>query len=162
MGDLKELADRFWPKVRITAKCWEWKGSLKPNGYGQVSFNGKPISTHIASLMLIGVEVAKEHCVDHICKNRKCVRVPHLRVVTRRENAVFNSDSTAAKNALKTHCPKGHPYNKENTYVRVDRKWPHRRCRACIADYRKRNRKRRSRYLKEWRRTRKEVFGKVR
>jgi hypothetical protein len=58
---------------------------------------------------------------DHICKNRGCVNPDHIRAVTHAEN-MRNRDysKVAAVHADRTHCPKGHPYNAENTYYRPD------------------------------------------
>jgi hypothetical protein len=36
-------------------------------------------------------------------------------------------------NASKTHCPQGHPYTPENTYVYPGK--PHRMCRTCRVNY---------------------------
>ena len=40
-----------------------------------------------------------------------------------------------AKNVAKTHCPKGHPYNEENTYTKPNGS---RDCRICRCEARKR------------------------
>ena len=61
--------------------------------------------------------------IDHICRNRRCGRIDHLRLMTNKENASMNG------NAIKTHCKRGHEFNDTNTYV--DRRG-HRRCRACV------------------------------
>jgi hypothetical protein len=57
--------------------------------------------------------------IDHICRNRACCNVDHLRVVSRAVNALENSISLPALNAKKTHCPKGHMYSESNTYRKV-------------------------------------------
>ena len=62
--------------------------------------------------------------VDHMCHNRRCVNIDHLRLLTLSENAKANIYS------LRTHCPAGHPYDEANTYRQPTR--PNaRRCRAC-------------------------------
>ncbi len=67
--------------------------------------------------------------IDHLCRNRRCVNVEHLRLLPNVVNASLNG------NAVKTHCPVGHPYDDENTRRN---KRGHRFCRAC---QRKRNRR---------------------
>jgi len=66
--------------------------------------------------------------IDHICRNRKCVNPLHLQAVTTRENAM-RGIGQGGKNARKTHCPRGHEYSPENTYVHPKGS---RICRACM------------------------------
>jgi hypothetical protein len=43
---------------------------------------------------------------------------------------------TGARNRVKTHCPKGHPYDEENTLIVMSRgKHPSRQCRACHREW---------------------------
>jgi len=64
--------------------------------------------------------------VDHICRERRCVNVDHLRLLSNRVNGTLNG------NALKSHCPKGHPYDEANTDLRRHHSGRlHRFCRAC-------------------------------
>src|SRR6185369_11932859 len=56
--------------------------------------------------------------VDHICKNRNCVDATHLRLVTPRQNALENSNARSSINAQKTHCLKGHPFDRKYAGVR--------------------------------------------
>lgn len=55
-------------------------------------------------------EVPCDLTVDHLCRNRQCSNVEHLRLLTNAENGRLNG------HVLKTHCPKGHPYDEQNTY----------------------------------------------
>jgi transcription elongation factor Elf1 len=65
--------------------------------------------------------------LDHICRNRACVNPGHLRVVTPKQNVLENSLGRTAINKCKTHCPKGHPFDDENTF----RAGTQRQCREC-------------------------------
>ncbi len=49
---------------------------------------------------------------------------------------------TGGLHRLKTHCPQGHEYTPENTYVRKGTTWRH--CRACLKAWDKASRERRS------------------
>ncbi|MGI9502698.1 MAG: HNH endonuclease [Geminicoccaceae bacterium] len=65
--------------------------------------------------------------LDHLCRVRCCVNPIHLEPVTTRTNNL-RGNGIAAMNALKTHCPRGHPYSGEHLYV-CSR--GHRHCRTC-------------------------------
>lgn len=84
------LKDRFWAKVDSTGECWIWTASTDNHGYGQINIktdgSWRPQKAHRVSLILDGVEIPAGFDVDHICRNRLCVRPSHLRVVTRKQN----------------------------------------------------------------------------
>ena len=60
--------------------------------------------------------------IDHICRNRRCIAVDHLRLLPNVENATFNG------NKVKTHCKRGHEFTDDNTWRNAR---GHRRCRTC-------------------------------
>ena len=51
--------------------------------------------------------------IDHICKNRNCVNLKHLKLVTIKENVLENSNSIGAINSRKTTCKNGHLFDKK-------------------------------------------------
>ncbi len=59
--------------------------------------------------------------------------------------------------ARKTHCPQGHAYTSENTYIQRDSRaaWPGRKCRACMKSRNQLNSQRRS----ESRRQRRDIIA---
>ena len=126
---------RFWMKVHLTEKgCWEWQGT-QTFGYGQF-YNGKKMALahRWAYESLTGNSIPKGLQIDHLCRNRKCVNPAHLEVVTNREN-VLRGIGVTAIHAKATHCPKGHPYNEENTYHIRAKAWlPNggRGCKICM------------------------------
>lgn len=66
--------------------------------------------------------------IDHLCRNRACVNLEHLEVVTGRENCLRGIGPTAI-NALKTHCSRhGHPLSGANLILHPDGR---RECREC-------------------------------
>lgn len=76
--------------------------------------------------------------LDHLCRVKNCVNPWHLEIVTGRENVLRGNTITAAC-AAKTHCPRGHAYDRVNAHGR-------RTCSVCLKiqwnDY---NRNRRNR-----------------
>jgi hypothetical protein len=76
--------------------------------------------------------VPKGLTIDHLCRNRACVNPAHMEVVTNRVN-IMRGDTPAARNAARTHCAHGHPFDESNTYHRAGKKGQAGRdCRACI------------------------------
>jgi hypothetical protein len=123
----RALPLRFWRKVRIGDGCWEWQGAPNRNGYGRYREHARRqgMAHKVAYEAMVG-PVPGDRNLDHICRNRACVRLSHLQIVTGRMNTLRGIGPTAV-NARKTHCPQGHEYSPENTYRY--RSW--RRCRAC-------------------------------
>lgn len=66
--------------------------------------------------------------IDHLCRVRHCVNPAHLEPVTHLENV--RRGNGGLNQLAKTHCPKGHPYDEENTY-RLPSRPSGRYCRAC-------------------------------
>lgn len=117
---------RFWSNVTPTGFCWEWSGTLDRDGYGLYS-NRR--AHRLAWELLIG-PCPLGLVPDHLCRNRACVNPDHLEWVTNRVN-VLRGQGSAALRARKTHCPQGHEYTPESTYVR---KGGQRSCYICILD----------------------------
>ena len=133
---MHRLADRlpmrFWEKVSVVPSgCWLWIGCCDPGGYGQFWSRGPKLAHRIAYQALVG-PVLPPLELDHLCRNRPCVRVDHLEIVTRAQN-VHRGSGLTALNARKTHCLRGHPFDFINTYMRSDGKG--RECRACHRHY---------------------------
>lgn len=66
--------------------------------------------------------------LDHLCRTPSCVNPDHLEPVPQGENLRRASTSTPSKNAAKTHCKNGHPFDEANTAYRYGG-W--RVCRQC-------------------------------
>lgn len=121
-----DLGTRFLRHVRKTDSCWLWTAWTDPDGYGYFRDGPRKVGAHRWAYAR-WVEAIPAHLeIDHLCRVRNCVNPEHLEAVTRRENTL-RSESFTAVNARKTHCPRGHAYTPENTYIY--RRSRH--CRAC-------------------------------
>lgn len=141
----RTAAERAWKYIVKGPSCWEWVGALDSKGYGRIARtrteieSGLPESARAHRIVyesLIG-PIPEDLDLDHLCRNRKCVRPSHLEPVTRQVN-LLRGNGVTAQNATKTHCPKGHEYAEENTYIRERPKGRYQReCRACIRNRRR-------------------------
>lgn len=128
------LPARFWDMVSepTATGCWLWMGCQR-RGYGGYRVGGKGSAFRgahrVAYETLVG-DVSSGLQLDHICRNRDCVNPAHLEPVTARENTL-RGQTPAARNAAKTHCPKGHAYDAENTHLDETTGRHIRVCRAC-------------------------------
>ena len=140
-----ELTARFWGKVKKTRTCWIWTAA-RIDGYGTFWWQGHHIVAHrLAYAALVGrIPPGKE--LDHLCRNRACVRPDHLRIASHYDNVMAGVNFTAA-NARKFRCPKGHAYTVVKNGKRTQRK-----CQTCkdAALAAKRRLARMAKWAKRW------------
>lgn len=122
--------------------CWEqadgcklWKNSLDRDGYGSFYLRKKNRRAHRVSYFRHNGAIEDNMVIDHICKKRNCVEISHLRMVTKTQNAIENSNSIAAINRKKITCKYGHPFDRKyagvrycsicsnNKRIRLSKKW---------------------------------------
>lgn len=138
----RPITERFWEKVNRTGpvsvyrpdlgQCWLWTKRLDKDGYGQFRIgsrtdgSSRQVGAHRLSyeweygFVPVGLEL------DHLCRVRACVRPSHLEAVTSLEN--IQRGNAGIHERLKTCCPRGHPYDDQNTYWRPN---GNRECRTC-------------------------------
>jgi hypothetical protein len=117
---------RWLAKVQKTDDCWLWTGAKTHGGYGSFWSGDRLVLAHRWSYEHF-VGPIGDTILDHLCRVRSCVRPDHLEPVSAREN-LMRGNTAAARNAAKTHCPQGHPYDEVNTYRD---KRGRRSCNAC-------------------------------
>ena len=101
---------RFFSKFSRTGGCWQWKDKTTAAGYGNFSVGGRkgerPYAHRISYELHRGPIPAGKQ-IDHLCRNRGCVRPDHLEAVPQRINLLRGQTQTA-KNASKKTCLRGH------------------------------------------------------
>lgn len=116
---------RFWAKVdkegpigvhsqtgELLGNCWVWTGAIS-QGYGMFGIrSGWATQAHRLSYVAEVGSIPDGLELDHLRRNRACVRPTHLEPVTHQENTRRGDNPQTRK----THCPQGHPYSPENTY----------------------------------------------
>lgn len=132
-GDVLTREQRFWKKVEKTDHCWLWVGAISDTGYGNFSWDMRPIlramGAHRASWLIHFGEIPGRLCVLHACDNRRCVRPDHLWLGTHLDNyADMRAKGRERKStARKTHCKHGHEFTPENTSIHQGKQ----RCLTC-------------------------------
>lgn len=126
--------DRFLAKIVAGNNgCCVRTSSLDRHGYGRFSISGsagRSVGSHRISYRMFVGPIPDGLTIDHLCRNRACVRPDHLEPVTNQEN-LRRGLGFGAINAAKTHCPKGHPYDTENTRWESGK----RHCRSCNREW---------------------------
>ena len=113
--------------------CWVYTAYINKDGYGQAKYGSRAEGnevmrhTHRITYEALIAEIPKGLELDHLCRNRACCNPWHLEPVSHAVN-VRRGDGGKC-HAAKTHCPSGHAYDDENTYVNPTTK--RRSCRTC-------------------------------
>lgn len=132
-------------RVRFTEKmalpepgkgCVNWLGNTDQKGYGLFSLARRSVRAHRLSYELFVGPIPAGLVLDHMCRNRSCVRPAHLRPVTNREN-LFASGSLSAPalQVARDSCSlRGHPLTGNNLSP-SSLAQGRRKCRACSNAY---------------------------
>lgn len=115
---------------RQTNGCLLWIGRTNSYGYGMIAHKGVTYMAHRFVYEARVGPIPDGLTLDHFRPKcpKNCVEPSHLEPVTLVEN-VMRGSSPQAKNARKTHCPRGHPYSPDNTACYRNGRW--RVCKAC-------------------------------
>ena len=130
----RSLTVRFWTKVDKNGPngCWVWIAAKDSNGYGRFMVSdtsGRISPAHRVSYTLVRGPIPIGLEIDHLCRVHACVNPDHLELVSHTANV--KRGLAGNKNATKSHCPQGHPYNLFNTIMRIKDGHCSRICRTC-------------------------------
>lgn len=91
---------KFWSKVEKTDGCWNWRGSLTTKGYGQFGHRivGLTSRAHKLAWESEYGAVPDGLVLDHLCRNRSCVRPSHLESVSNQVNVIRGVESRVLTN----------------------------------------------------------------
>lgn len=118
------LPDRFWAKTAVT-DCINWTGAQNSKGYGCFAIDGKAQLAHHLAWEDERGPIPEGMTIDHLCRNRACVNVEHLEVVTN----VENQRRTPGVLRPGGECVNGHPISTEaDIYISPRGR---RECRGC-------------------------------
>lgn len=125
---------------RVTDRGRNWRGRIMtptamPSGYLTVTLwrDGVQRSALVHRLVLTAFVGPSDSEVRHLHGDPSDNRLSELAWGTHSENQFDQVAHGRHGNASKTHCPVGHVYDDENTYVYPGR--AHRGCRACRREY---------------------------
>ncbi|WP_350225228.1 HNH endonuclease [Arthrobacter sp. efr-133-TYG-118] len=134
-------AVRFWVKVDRAGPddCWFWTKACNKQGYGTFNSGDGVIGAHRWSWESVNGPVPENLVLDHLCRVHNCVNPGHLEPATQAVNVerAVPFGVYGSANRRKTHCPQGHLYDDENTYVS---KAGSRHCQVCIKERLRRSR----------------------
>lgn len=114
---LLDVELRFWVKVEVTDHCWIWTASTS-KGYGRFAGTGDGgvQQAHRWLWEYVYGPLDPALHLDHLCRNRLCVRLDHLEPVSPGEN--LRRGIGPNSRIYNTHCVNGHEFTPQNTYVR--------------------------------------------
>ncbi len=130
-----EIPERVVERVRSLVphphgvECIIWPLSTGSHGYGQIGWGAKNEkasgTTAHRAVWLSYVGPIGDLTVDHLCRNRRCVNLDHLRLLSNVDNASDNGLAT------RSSCPAGHEYAGDNLHLTPA---GHRRCKKCARE----------------------------
>jgi hypothetical protein len=128
--DKKWLARIMARTERLESGCIVWTGTVNYRGYGTALYRGRTWNIHRVVFQLsTGVTLGRWEYACHTCDVPACVNIEHLWKGTPQQNAADRSAKGRGYWETRTHCPAGHEYNEENTYILRSKRG--RGCRIC-------------------------------
>jgi hypothetical protein len=99
---------RLLRKSTEDGDCWIWTGTRDRNGYGNICRPRErrmTLAHRLAYELFVGT-IPSDREIDHLCRNRACLRPSHLEPVTRQQNMLRAVEARGQREA----CDRGHLY----------------------------------------------------
>lgn len=105
--------ERFLSHTRRSENgCLEWT-AVKPNGYGLFKMaNRKMIQAHRWAYQNWVGPIPEGHHIHHLCENKACVEIVHLEPRNPSEHLKHHNPRLEC-------CKRGHPFDPDNTIIKV-------------------------------------------
>ena len=78
--------ESFKLRTQRQGKCLIWTGAMHEHGYGIIWANGKLARAHRYAWERVNGPIPDGMFIDHMCFNRQCCEVSHLRLATHKQN----------------------------------------------------------------------------
>lgn len=110
--------------------CWLWQGfchkyhgkqAADTRGYAGTNYRAKSVFAHRKMLELHTRPLARNEAACHTCDTPSCVNPAHLWIGTWKQNKLDEVAKGRNWYVVRTHCPRGHEYTPENTYMHPGR-----------------------------------------
>ena len=111
MKPFRQTIDNVLSKLELREECWIWTGATDAKGYGTVGWDRKTYRAHRLIYEILRGPVGEGLELDHLCRVPPCCNPKHLDPVHHRTN-ILRGVGMGARNAKKTHCPRGHVYDR--------------------------------------------------
>lgn len=112
--------------------------SVASHGYAQIGWTDgdyrQVVTAHRAAWVHVNGQIPEGMTIDHLCKERRCVNVAHLRILENFQNA----RRTSGRDWPLGQCVNGHP---DSELVHWGGKW---KCRVCFNEAQRRYRARKA------------------
>jgi hypothetical protein len=119
-----------------SGECLLWTGRTSSDGYSRLwlTVDGRALSINAyRAAWIVHRGIIPEGLVlDHLCRNRLCINLDHLEIVTNRTN-LLRGVNQVAENASKTHCKHGHELTGDN--LRMRKNGSGRECLTCKKEF---------------------------
>ena len=124
----ERVTERVLSRVDREGTCIVSTYSRGSHGYAQVGWQdrGERVVTlcHRVAWIAAHGRIPDGMHVDHICRNRPCINIDHLQLLTHAENSAQGGPTRSAK---QTHCKRGHAFDEHGV---VDNRGS-RKCLTC-------------------------------
>ena len=91
----KTPEESFKARTKWQGDCLQWTGPTVRGGYAHIYSQGKAVYVHRFAWEKVYGHIPDGMDIDHICHNRICVNVEHLRLATKSQNNAYKSPGSS-------------------------------------------------------------------